>query len=299
MANITLEPNERFPIEEYMMTDNDCYKSTKTLQKPLGIQVHSVGSKGTTRERWRRWNKSGMKKCAGAFIDTNGIMQCLPWDKRPWLSGSGKNGNANNFCVGFEICEPKTDTKENAEYLYSCVKYLCVQLCKALDINPADIKTHCELNRMGYASNHADVNHWWGKKGTPWEDYTMDRLRKEVSEEIGVELMETIRKGSSGDDVKTLQEYLLTLGYYKGKIDGEAGSGTIAAVKEFQRAEGLKVDGICGKNTWAKFDEIFGTITEEEPDPDAMDDGPKEDTVTITLNVAFARGLYDALKEVL
>lgn len=292
MAEINLPPNERFPIEQYPMTANDCYKSTKTLQKPLGIQVHSVGSKGTSRERWRQWNKAGIKKCAGAFIDTNGIMQCLPWDKRPWLSGSGKNGNANNFCVGFEICEPKTDTEENAEYLYACVKYLCSELCRALDINPADIKAHCELHKMGYASNHADVNHWWGKKGTPWAQYTMDRLRREVSEEIGVRLMETIRKGSGGDAVKKLQTYLQQLGYYTGKIDGEAGSGTIKAVKEFQKAEGLTADGICGKNTWAKLDAMFGGGTDET-------DAPDEDTVTLTLNRAYALGLYEALQSVL
>ena len=293
---IELTPNERFPIEQYIMTENDCFKSTKTLQKPLGIQVHSVGSKGTTRDRWRRWNTKGLKKCAGAFIDTNGIMQCLPWDKRPWLSGSGKNGNANNFSVGFEICEPSTakDTPEAAEYLYSCVKYLCVELCKALDINPADIKTHCELYKMGYASNHADVNHWWGKKGTAWEQYTMDRLRREVSDEIGVKLLETVRKGSSGDDVAELQGYLQELGYYSGEIDGKAGNGTITAIKAFQKAEGLTVDGICGKNTWAAISALAN------PDmPDMDDEGISDETddvVYIPLKRSIAKVLYEALK---
>lgn len=296
---VELTPNDRFPIEKYMMTANDCYKSAKTMQQPLGIQVHSVGSKGTTRDRWRCWNKAGVKKCAGAFIDTNGIMQCLPWDKRPWLSGSGKNGNANNFCVGFEICEPSKskDTAEAAEYLFSCVKYLCAELCKALDINPADIKTHCELYKMGYASNHADVNHWWGKEGTAWEQYTMDRLRKEVSDEIGVKLLETIRKGSSGEAVADLQGYLQELGYYSGEIDGKAGNGTITAIKAFQKAEGLTVDGICGKNTWAAISALANPDTPDADDKDNTDGS--QDTVSIVLNRAFAMGLYEALKSVL
>ena len=286
---VQLTPNERFPIEEYMMTKNDCYKSTKKLSPPLGIQVHSVGNKGTNRNRWRRWNIGGLNKCAGAFIDTNGIMQCLPWDKRPWLSGSGKNGNANNWCVGFEICEPttKNDTPETAEYLYSCVKYLCVELCKALDINPADIKTHCELHQMGYASNHGDVNHWWGRKGTSWEQYTMDRLRKEVSEEIGVELMETIRKGSSGEAVKTLQNYLTKLKLYSGKIDGIAGGQTETAIRQFQKANGLIADGICGKKTWEELiRQATATIETNE-------------TITLKLDKKAAMILYEALKKVL
>lgn len=295
--DIQLTPNERFPIEQYIMTKNECYSSTKQLQKPLGIQVHSVGSKGTTRDRWRRWNKVGVKKCAGAFIDTNGIMQCLPWDKRPWLSGSGKNGNANNFSVGFEICEPSTskDTPEAAEYLFSCVKYLCAELCKALDINPADIKTHCELYKMGYASNHADVKHWWGKKGTAWEQYTMDRLREEVSEEIGVALLETIRKGCTGETVMELQGYLQELGYYTGEIDGDAGSGTVKAIKQFQQDNGLTADGICGKKTWAAILEQVNPDTPEEPD---TPDIPTE-SVTLVINKSVAMYLYGVLKNVL
>lgn len=295
--SIQLTPNNRFPIEQYRMTDNDCYKSTKTIQRPLGIQVHSVGSKGTTRDRWRCWNKAGVKKCAGAFVDTKGIMQCLPWDKRPWLSGSGKNGNANNFCVGFEICEPSKskDTEEAAEYLFSCVKYLCVELCKALDINPADIKTHCELYKIGYASNHADVNHWWGKKGTAWEQYTMDRLRREVSEEIGVALLETIRKGSTGEAVMELQGYLQELGYYGGEIDGIAGGGTVTAIKAFQKDNDLTVDGVCGKKTWAALLEQANPDTPEVPDEP---DEPKE-SVTLTIDKSVALYLYEVLKNVL
>lgn len=295
--DIQLTPNERFPIEQYIMTKNECYSSTKKLQQPLGIQVHSVGSKGTTRDRWRRWNTKGLKKCAGAFIDTNGIMQCLPWDKRPWLSGSGKNGNANNFSVGFEICEPSkaNDTPEAAEYLFSCVKYLCVELCKALDINPADIKTHCELHKMGYASNHADVKHWWGKKGTAWEQYTMDRLRKEVSEEIGVALLETIRKGCTGEAVMELQGYLQELGYYTGEIDGDAGNGTINAIKQFQRDNGLTADGICGKKTWAALFEQVNPDTPDEPD---TPDTPSE-SVTLVIDKGVAMYLYEVLKNVL
>lgn len=38
---------------------------------------------------------------------------------------------------------------------------------------------------MGIANNHSDVAHWWGKKGTPWEPYTMDRLRADIAETLG------------------------------------------------------------------------------------------------------------------
>lgn len=56
--------------------------------------------------------------------------------------------------------------------------------------------------------------------------------------------MEVLKKGSRGNDVKTLQR-LLHL--YE---DGIFGTLTEEAVKEFQNAHGLVADGIVGKNTW-------------------------------------------------
>lgn len=55
--------------------------------------------------------------------------------------------------------------------------------------------------------------------------------------------------GSTGDEVKSIQRKLTSLGYYKGAIDGIYGSGTKAAVTAFQRNCGITVDGICGSQT--------------------------------------------------
>ena len=57
--------------------------------------------------------------------------------------------------------------------------------------------------------------------------------------------MRTIKKGSRGDDVKTLQMALNLL------PDGIFGPLTEEAVKEFQRKYGLVADGIVGPLTWA------------------------------------------------
>lgn len=61
----------------------------------------------------------------------------------------------------------------------------------------------------------------------------------------------TLRKGSRGDDVKKLQETLNALGYDCGTADGIFGEKTEIAVRSFQQANGLAVDGIAGKNTMA------------------------------------------------
>lgn len=57
------------------------------------------------------------------------------------------------------------------------------------------------------------------------------------------------RQGSSGQTVRTIQQKLKNWGYYDGSVDGIFGSQTTAAVKYFQRKNGLTVDGIVGPAT--------------------------------------------------
>ena len=55
--------------------------------------------------------------------------------------------------------------------------------------------------------------------------------------------------GSSGEEVRTIQTKLKRWGYYNGNVDGIYGSQTLAAVKKFQKKNGLTVDGIAGTKT--------------------------------------------------
>jgi len=50
-----------------------------------------------------------------------------------------------------------------------------------------------------------------------------------------------------------VQEQLISHGYLKGPADGKFGRNTEAAVKEFQKDNGLVADGKVGKNTWANL----------------------------------------------
>ena len=57
--------------------------------------------------------------------------------------------------------------------------------------------------------------------------------------------------GSQGQEVRQIQEKLKRWGYYTGSVDGIYGSRTVAAVKSFQKKNGLTVDGIAGTKTLA------------------------------------------------
>lgn len=59
-----------------------------------------------------------------------------------------------------------------------------------------------------------------------------------------------IRRGSKGPDVAILQTLLNDKHGTSLATDGDFGSGTDRAVRDFQRARGLAVDGVVGNNSW-------------------------------------------------
>lgn len=94
----------------------------------------------------------------------------------------------------------------------------------------------------------------WLKHGKlPYIIYN-DEVAEEVTKSVSINLS-VLQKGSKGEEVKTLQRLLKAFNY-KGSdgkalsIDGDFGTNTDYALKCYQKANGLEVDGICGKNSW-------------------------------------------------
>jgi hypothetical protein len=122
-------------------------------------------------------------------------VQTMPWNYRSWGCGSGSKGSCNNGWIQFEICE---DDLSNEEYFNKIYKEGCeitAYLCKMYNLNPkGTVKTngvnipvildHATAYKLGFGSNHGDIQHWFKKYGK-----TMDNVRNDVAklmEEIPV-----------------------------------------------------------------------------------------------------------------
>lgn len=93
-----------------------------------------------------------------------------------------------------------------------------------------------------YEGHHAAINITAGK-------YAESVIVSEVEQyALGDRVL---KNGSTGTDVKALQEALVTLGYSLGKwgIDSDFGDCTELAVRAFQTQQGLTVDGVVGEKT--------------------------------------------------
>lgn len=78
-------------------------------------------------------------------------------------------------------------------------------------------------------------------------------------------LMHTPGHLASGDDVATLQERLLGLGFSCGRVDGVFGALTDGALREFQRGVGLQHDGLVGPQTLRALGRLARSVSGGAP----------------------------------
>ena len=103
-----------------------------------------------------------------------------------------------------------------------------------------------------------------------WDDDEDDTPSTTPSGTSGSRFTDAILKpGAEGSEVVVLQEALIALGYDVGKdgADGDFGANTEAAVKRFQSASGLLVDGEAGPDTKRAIEAALEKLT-PQPQPD-------------------------------
>lgn len=85
-----------------------------------------------------------------------------------------------------------------------------------------------------------------------WTDYAIPKGIEGGDEPVPI-VYPTLRKGSKGEYVTLLQTKLIQRGFNLEPFgaDGSYGNVTVAAVRMFQRDNGLDDDGVCGPKTWS------------------------------------------------
>ena len=264
--------------------------STGSVNRELRRFVDSAERLGKNQYN-NHWNKADATKSVHAFIgyDKNNdviVAETLPHDIACWGAGGGSKGSYNynpHAYLQFEICQGSNTDEEYYWEAITVAEEYCAYLCRMYGWTAENITSHAEAHKAGYASNHGDPISWMKHFGD-----NMDKFRERVQARLDsietpttaleskpkeeptekpatpvkaenkaesvVYDMKTLRVGSKGTQVKVLQWLLNhTTDYTSGIVDGIFGVKTVAAVRQFQQANGLTVDGIVGKNTWNKL----------------------------------------------
>lgn len=204
-------------------TKNDSYKRNNELQVK-GLMLHSTATPGIMAQEFRdRFDKAGLGKSVHGFLDDTCYVQCLPYSKK---AGHCRY-DGNNTHIGIELCEP-AEWKTDAEYfnkVYKNAVELFASLCKKFGLNEQNIIDHAEGYKLGIASNHSDVGHWF-----PLFGKSMDTFRADVKKQLA-SITQTESVDETKENVKDLQ-IALNAAYRTGLVvDGSFGEKTAAAVK--------------------------------------------------------------------
>lgn len=221
-------------LRKCLLTKNACYKAGERIT-PIGVMWHSTGANNPNLKRyvqpddgklgvnpngndWNRPNPGGRSVCVHAFIgkDKNGVVctyQTLPWDYLGWHCG----GAGNSRYISFEICEDALNDRSYFNAVYKEAVEFTAYLCKLHGFNPKGknvIICHQDGYRLGIASNHSDVYHWFNKFGK-----TMDDVRNDVAKAMGGDFEVSTggssssgSSSSSGYSGNSIVDYLNSIG---------------------------------------------------------------------------------------
>lgn len=220
-------------LHKLILTNNACYKAGRTIT-PKGIMVHSTGANNPNLKRYigpddgllgknqygNHWNQDkpdGRQVCVHGFIGkladgSIATYQTLPWNMRGWHCGSGSKGSGNDTHIGFEICEDGLTDAAYFNAVYKEATELCAYLCKQYGLNETSIICHSEGYKLGIASNHGDVMHWF-----PKHSKSMDTFRAEVKKLLAAS--ETPKAETTAEQKKL---YRVQVGAYSVKANADA-----------------------------------------------------------------------------
>ena len=203
--------------------NNGVFRAARPMPfgSPAGIIIHSTGANNPNLRRYvnspdicgenpykNYFDRPDSDVCTHAVIglDKSGEVRAaklLPWNICCWGCGSGSKGSYNYSpaYIQIEVCEDALNDRAYFEETFGLAADLCKRLMKNYSsIKPENIISHHEAHLRGYASNHADCDHWLRKFGRD-----MDWFRALVSGEKQVKITAEVTVAESRADGITKQ----------------------------------------------------------------------------------------------
>lgn len=232
------------------------------------IVIHYTGNDGDTDEaNGKYFANNVVKASAHYFVDDDSVTQSVRDNYIAWSVGGSKYSNCattgggkyygkctNTNSISIELCDDvKNGTVYPSEKTIENAIALTKTLMKKYNIPASNVIRHFDVVGKSCPA------YWCGttKRNADWETEFHNKLQDKVQEKpkgettVKIEL-NVLKKGSKGEQVKTLQRLLIAMEYSCGSAgaDGDFGNGTDAAVRKYQKNKKLTVDGIVGQTTW-------------------------------------------------
>ena len=132
-----------------------------------------------------------------------------------------------------------------------------------------------------------NCSYWDGIAGKLTLDVLFSSSAKGTSTSVGM-VGTSLKVGSEGNEVRSLQSRLKELGYYTGNVDGDFGDSTRLAVRAFQKNNNLYVDGRVGAGTA----DVLYSSNAKSAGEDVLELGSRGDEVIALQNRLKKLGYY-------
>lgn len=237
-----------------------CTKPRKRKIDTITIHYMAGDAKVENVGNWFAQNSTQASSNYG--IGSDGRIACyVEEENAAWTSSNSTN---DNRAITIEVANYKDSSI--SDKAWASLINLCVDICKRYNF---------KLNFTGDKTGNLTMHKWFAPTACPgpWLEARFPQIAQEVNKRLGVSEtpsvpstpsapstskkndftlgMRMLKRNDKGEDVRALQ-ILLTGRGYKGNMytpDGKFGPNTEGAVRLFQKAKGLAVDGIAGPNT--------------------------------------------------
>ena len=216
------------------------------------IVLHYTGNKGDTAKDNGTYFCSGNRGAsAHYFVDDNEIIQVVEEYKAAWSVGDGKGkyNITNQNSISIEMCcnsDCKVSEKTEANALE-----LVKSLMDKYNISINNVVRHYDASRK-ICPNWSDDNwqRWSNFKSKLAGETVVNIPITTTPVETSINDLVIKSKEYVGDRCKELQNLLISLGYNCGGYgaDGIFGKGTYESLIQFQKDNGLKIDGLVAVN---------------------------------------------------
>jgi hypothetical protein len=274
------------PTLKRYVQPSDSKPAEDTYDKAKWLQILGTNN---NRNDWNHIDRQAGLNCwIGKLADgTVTTVQTMPWDYRPWGCGSGPKGSCNSGWIQFEICEDGLTNKDYFDKIYQEACEITAYLCQLYDIDPqgtvrvngVDIPTilcHADSNKLGFGSNHGDVNHWFPKHGK-----SMATARADVAKLMNAE--STIKNDSS-DDKEEKEIYRVR----KDWKDNDSQIGAYSILENAKKA--CDKAGLSYSVFNSKGEIVYPPSHIEEIDPEELPELKLKDAVYLKPDATYASG---------
>lgn len=211
-----------------------------------GVCVHNTANDAPAKNEIAYMAKNNNKVSYHIAIDDVEAIQAIPFNRSAYHAGTS---DGNNNYIGVEICYSKSGGPKFVKAEENTAEVVA-QILISNNWGIDKVKKHQDFS--GKYCPHRTLDLGWNR--------FLNMVRSKLGQGPSLETERTyLKDGDKGENVKSLQSDLIKLGLNIESYgaDGIYGASTKNAVVEFQKVNGLGVDGLAGQEVLNKIKELL------------------------------------------